>query len=68
MDDTLKINFMSSLDYEVLYHMVDIKWKIILLMVSGLYDVISLIEFTDIEEFNDCIDIANELLKDNNIN
>lgn len=46
---------MSNLAYEALYHMVDIKWKIILLMVSGIYDVISLIEFTDITEFNDCI-------------
>lgn len=46
---------MSDLTYEIPYHMLDIKWKIILLLVIGHYDSISLMEFTDISEFNDCI-------------
>lgn len=55
LDQTLMINFMSDLTYEIANHMLDIKWKIILLLVTGHYDSISLIEFTDMKEFNDCI-------------
>lgn len=59
---------MSDLTYEIPYHMMDIKSKIILLLVIGYYDSISLMEFTDTSEFNDCIIQANEIIKENKIN
>ena len=62
LDETLKINFMSDLSYELPNHMADIKWKIILLLSIGFYDSISLMEFTDTSEFNNCIINATEIL------
>jgi hypothetical protein len=48
--------------------MIDIRWKVILLLISGYYDVVSLIEFTDTSEFKDAVDEANSILKEHNIN